>query len=137
MNNSQFAKMIKMTCKEKGISVSKLLDECDIRKSLIYDLEKRNYTPSVAVVEQIADYLECSIDYLLERNGVSNTSIDTYVNGNNNGIQAIKGDVNIGSVRYEDDEEELVKIFRKLPRREQVRMLNIAYDYEEKCKSGK
>lgn len=72
MNNAQLAKMIKITCKEKKIPVNKLLSECDIRKSLIYDLEKRDYTPSVAIIEQIADYLECSVDYLLGRTDTPN-----------------------------------------------------------------
>ena len=55
MNNAQLAKMIKETCKSKGISVSKMLSECGIRKGLIYDLEKRDWTPSVAIAEQIAN----------------------------------------------------------------------------------
>ncbi len=67
MNNAQLAKMIKETCKDKGISVSKMLSECGIRKGLIYDLEKRDWTPSVAIAEQIANYLDCSIDYLMGR----------------------------------------------------------------------
>ncbi|MDE5648545.1 MAG: helix-turn-helix transcriptional regulator [Oscillospiraceae bacterium] len=67
MNNAQLAKMIKEICKSKGISVSKMLSECGIRKGLIYDLEKRDWTPSVAIAEQIANYLDCSIDYLMGR----------------------------------------------------------------------
>ena len=67
MKNEQFAKMIKQVCKEKRLPVSKMLIECGIRKGLIYDLEKRDWTPSVATVEAIADYLDCSIDYLVGR----------------------------------------------------------------------
>ena len=44
-----------------------MLSECGIRKGLIYDLEKRDWTPSVAIAEQIANYLDCSIDYLMGR----------------------------------------------------------------------
>ena len=44
-----------------------MLEDCDIRKSLIYDLEKRDYTPSAEVLEKIADYLDVSVDYLLGR----------------------------------------------------------------------
>ena len=67
MSNVKIAEMIKNLCKIKNISVTKLLSDCDIRKSLIYDLEKRNYTPSVAIIAKIADYLEVSTDYLLGR----------------------------------------------------------------------
>ena len=67
MNNAYVAQTIKSLCKNKSISVSKLLVECAIRKSLIYDLEKRDYTPSAEALEKIADYLDCSVDYLLGR----------------------------------------------------------------------
>ena len=67
MNNTHTAQLIKLLCKNKNISVSRLLEECNIRKSLIYDLEKRDYTPSAEVLEKIADYLDCSVDYLLGR----------------------------------------------------------------------
>lgn len=67
MDNAHTAQIIKSTCKSKGISVTSLLVECKIRKSLIYDLEKRNWTPSAELIECVADYLDCSVDYLLGR----------------------------------------------------------------------
>lgn len=67
MNNAQSASIIKSLCKSKGVSVSTLLLHCDIRKSLMYDMEKRDYTPSSEILEKIADYLDCSVDYLLGR----------------------------------------------------------------------
>ncbi|CCZ83646.1 putative uncharacterized protein [Ruminococcus sp. CAG:254] len=87
MNNAQLAGIIKELCKSRGTSVSKMLSECGIRKSLIYDLEKRDWTPSISVAEQIANYFDCSVDYLLGRtdnptvsgNNISN--FDTTING--------------------------------------------------------
>ena len=52
--NSQIALKIRQICKDKDTSVSKVLNDCSIRKSLIYDLERR-------------DYLDCSVDYLIGR----------------------------------------------------------------------
>ena len=65
MNNSQSANLIKTLCKEKNVPMSRLLADCGIRKSLIYDMEKRNFTPSVSTFEKIASYLDVSVDYLL------------------------------------------------------------------------
>lgn len=87
MDNTQVANRIKELCKLKGSSVSKMLEVCNIRKSLIYDLEKRNASPSIEVIGQMADYLNCSVDYLLGRtdnptvsgNNISN--FDTTING--------------------------------------------------------
>ncbi|WP_074017361.1 helix-turn-helix domain-containing protein [Anaeromassilibacillus senegalensis] len=67
MNNATSATIIKKLCKDKSITMSVLLTDCNIRKSLIYDMEKRDKTPSAEVFEQIADYLDCSVDYLLGR----------------------------------------------------------------------
>ena len=67
MENAHTAEIIKARSKERGISVAAMLLECGIHKSLIYDLEKRDRTPSAEVLEKIADYLDCSVDYLLGR----------------------------------------------------------------------
>ncbi|PWL41358.1 MAG: XRE family transcriptional regulator [Clostridiales bacterium] len=67
MDSVQTAAIIKNLCRQKNISVSKLLLECEIRKSFIYDLEKRNKIPSGEILERIADYLDCSTDFLLGR----------------------------------------------------------------------
>lgn len=67
MDNAQTAQIIKNLAKNKNVTISKLLEDCKIRKSLIYDLEKRDYTPSAAILEQIASYFNCSVDYLLGR----------------------------------------------------------------------
>ncbi len=67
MNNAKTALIIKELCKKNKISVSKLLSETSIRKNLIYDMEKRDWTPPVSILEKIADYLNCSVDYLLGR----------------------------------------------------------------------
>lgn len=67
MNNAQSASIIKSICKTKGVAVSALLLECGIRKSLMYDMERRDWTPSAEALEKIADYLDCSVDYLLGR----------------------------------------------------------------------
>ena len=67
MDNAHSAGLIKARCREKGIPVCTLLAECGVRKGLIYDMEKWDWTPSCEILEKIADYLDCSVDYLLGR----------------------------------------------------------------------
>ncbi len=68
MQNTQIvACRIKVLCKEKNISVAQLLRDCNIAKSLIYDLERRGWWPSADRIVRVADYLGCSTDYLLGR----------------------------------------------------------------------
>ena len=117
MDNTQVANRIKELCKLKGSSVSKMLEVCNIRKSLIYDLEKRNASPSIEVIGQIADYLNCSVDYLLGRTD-SPTVSGNYINGDNN-VQAIRtgnGDMTIHAEKQlskgiDPTTEEFIKIF--------------------------
>lgn len=65
MQNEIITLKIKQICKERHIPVSILLQECGLSKSFIYDLEKRNSSPSCDKISKIADYLNVSVDYLL------------------------------------------------------------------------
>lgn len=65
MQNSQIAERIKKTCKEQHVSISTLLQDCNLTKSFIYDLEKRNTSPSCDKIAKISEYLNCSIEYIL------------------------------------------------------------------------
>ena len=67
MTNAVIAQNIKHLCKTNAISVAALLHACNISKSLIYDLEKRDKTPSADKLLSIANYFNCSVDYLLGR----------------------------------------------------------------------
>lgn len=75
MNNAQTSLIIKELCKKQNVTISKMLLDTSIRKSLIYDMEKRDFTPSAEILEKIADYLECSVDYLLGRVEQPNNNI--------------------------------------------------------------
>ncbi len=67
MQNIQISTNIKTLCKSKGVTISMLLSNCNLTKSFIYDLEKRATSPSCDKMSRIADYLDCSVDYLLGR----------------------------------------------------------------------
>ena len=67
MNNIQLSNTIKALCKAKKITIKTLLESCQISRNFIYDLEKKGQIPSIDKLESIADYLDCSIDYLLGR----------------------------------------------------------------------
>ena len=67
MQNMHISTTIKSLCKKIGLTISTLLNECNLNKSFIYDLEKRSASPSCDKISRIADYLGCSVDYLLGR----------------------------------------------------------------------
>ncbi len=67
METIQITKRIKLICKSQKKTVSQMLIDCNISKSFIYDIEKRNMSPSCDKISRIADYLDVSVDYLLGR----------------------------------------------------------------------
>lgn len=67
MDNAYIANRIKLTCKSQNKTITQMLIDCEISKSLIYDMEKRDKSPSCDKVLRIANYLDCSVDYLLGR----------------------------------------------------------------------
>ena len=67
MDNVHLSTTIKALCKSQNITVKKLLEDCRVSRNFIYDLEKKGQMPSIDKLEAIADYLDCSVDYLLGR----------------------------------------------------------------------
>ena len=125
MNNAQLAGIIKELCKSRGTSVSKMLSECGIRKSLIYDLEKRDWTPSISVAEQIANYFDCSVDYLLGRTDNPNVSGNNIIQSSNviNGNNGSHSPLTVAEPEKENNCKEIEALLEKMPRSKQLRAI--------------
>ena len=67
MQNTILSSRIKEQCKQKAVTMKSLLETCNMNRNTIYDLEKRAVFPSCDKISRIADYLDCSVDYLLGR----------------------------------------------------------------------
>lgn len=61
------ADLIKSLAKERNVSVSKLLSDCELNKNAIFTMQSSGYFPRIEALIKIADYLDVSIDYLLNR----------------------------------------------------------------------
>ena len=66
-NPQETANRIKVTSKSRGISISKLLSDCSLNKNALFTMQSSGYYPRVEALAKIADYLDCSVDYLLGR----------------------------------------------------------------------
>ena len=67
MQNILLSARIKEQCKINKLTVKKLLEKCNMNRNTIYDLENKHSFPSSDKLSRIADYLDCSVDYLLGR----------------------------------------------------------------------
>lgn len=61
------AARIKAILKTKKIAASKMLADCGMNKNALYTMQSDGYLPRLEAVAKIADYLDCSVDYLLGR----------------------------------------------------------------------
>jgi transcriptional regulator with XRE-family HTH domain len=100
MQNVYISKRIKDLCKEKSISVATFLSDNKLSKGLIYELEKRNVTPSIDTIAKIADYFNCTIDSIVREPVISYT---------------LAGDVSADPLVITEDEYDVLRKYRQLP----------------------
>lgn len=65
-NSQEIATRIKSTAKSKNVSLKAMLSECNLGINTISQMSKGNDMLSKNLA-RIADYLDCSVDYLLGR----------------------------------------------------------------------
>ena len=71
MHNSQeLANCIKDIAKSKKIAIGKMLSNCELSINTLSSMQSGGYYPRLEAIAKIADYLDCSIDYLLGRTDV-------------------------------------------------------------------
>lgn len=109
---------LKELCSARGLNITQLcIDVTHSGGNL--STWKKGYMRS-DYLSLVADKLQCSTDYLLGRTDNPNTTISTYISGNNNGVQAISNGnhssltVN-GTNGMDKDTEELVSLVQSLP----------------------
>lgn len=61
------AERIKSTAKQRNIQIKTLLEQCSLSKNALSSMLSGGSTPKSENLARIADYLDCSVDYLLGR----------------------------------------------------------------------
>lgn len=112
----EIAEKIVELCMEKGVSVNRMLSDCNLNKSVVDNL-KRGSRASVPIMVALSSYFGISIDSLMmkgdkDTGAPSREQVLAYIE---NGRGSRKG--------LSADEEELIEMFRKLPPKEQMRLL--------------
>lgn len=83
-----------MLIESQGLSASKVSAETGVSTGNISDWKKGRSMPTAQKLDILAEYFNCSVDYLLGRTDNPNISAEAYIGGDNNGVQAIKsGDI--------------------------------------------
>ena len=128
MDNIQIAKKIKQLCKSKNMTVKTLLDDCNIGRGFIYNLEKRQQIPLADKLELIADYLDVSVDYLLGRTDEPQSIYVTSTISK----QDLRDFARKPQGKYLSEEEaEIIGVYRLLDVRNRTRLLSFVLELED------
>lgn len=67
---SKTVERIKFIAKQKGITIKTMLEDCNLSKNALSSMLSRGSWLQSNNLAKIADYLDCSVDYLLGRTDV-------------------------------------------------------------------
>lgn len=121
---------IQSLIKEKGLTQKNVLADCGINENTLKRMTD-NKGISSFYLAKIADYLDCSVDYLLGRTNSPNGS---YVNGDNS-VQNVgnNSSVTITDTQKQDTlTDEFIEIFGELNFTEKVKVMNFVADMIKK-----
>lgn len=97
-NSTILAERIKIRAKEQHIQLKTIWSSVGITDNTLVNLRKGSMLGADKLA-LIADYLNCSVDYLLGRTDSPEVTGGAYINGdnNNNGQQAINGNMTVNN----------------------------------------
>lgn len=80
-NSQEIASKIKEVAKAKNITLGKMLTDCNLSKNALSSMQSGGFLPRKETLTKIADYLGCSVDYLLGRDQEQEKSLDEQLEG--------------------------------------------------------
>lgn len=122
-NTNNVTDCIKGLLNKKHISASKMLIDLDLGVNALYQFEKGRVMSSFNLA-RIADYLDCSVDYLLGREKNANQVI----HDNHEIIGDTHASVTISNGAVDAQEKALLELFHKMDAMQRARLLIYADD---------
>ena len=106
--------------KELGISAKKVSDDTGISNGNISDWKNGRSMPTAIKLDILANYLNCSVDYILGRTD----NIGTY--------EPLTPLSEVQQSALDEDEQDILRIYRSLARRDKHEFMTMVYNYETK-----
>lgn len=139
MYNSQvLVANIKARAKERHILIRDMLTACDLSVNTISQISDKKGLSSFSL-GRIADYLDCSVDYLLgretanESTNISHVSNSVVMHTNRGNHVSISNGTSDSDNQLSEQEEELVRTFRTLDMRRKTTALTFLYELEDQA----
>ncbi len=135
----EIAARIKQQAKEKQIPIKDLMSNCEMNINALSEFAKGKRLSCISLA-RIADYLGCSVDYLLGRESfgdsisVSASTINgsAVVQGKQTGSFVINNTLPVSA--HNEEENELVRILNTIGVKGKTELMSFAFALEEKYK---
>lgn len=117
---------VKSLCKNKKINMEQMLIECSLGVNAIRQINDTKGMASFSLAK-IADYLDCSVDYLLGRTDNPNTSGNSVIQSSNivNGNNGDHSPLTVTETEQQDEmTQELVKAFQSMSFTDKMEIMN-------------
>lgn len=134
--SSEIAARIKFMAKQKNVTVGAMLEAIELGKNTMTNF--KTSMPKADNLAKIADYLDCSVDYLLGRTDNPEFGTPTLQNSGNHiafGNSCQNNSIAIGDIARdvssdtEELEQEICSILKRLSLRKRTELLTIMYHY--------
>lgn len=134
-NIQTVSERIKLDARQQGIKLKEMLESCGLNVNFIIQMSDRT---GAFFLAKIADYLNCSVDYLLGRTDTPDLNV-TYTNGDNS-IQAVVGGAiehNTVTIAPTDEmTKEIALLLSGLTYRQKTELMKEIYDFVDNTKKG-
>lgn len=152
---SKVADKINLLLKEKNKTQKTMLEDCGLNKNAISTMLSRASMPKADNLAKIADYLDCSVDYLLGRTDdctkiksstilakkIKDTNIESDIIEDTSIVGIDIENTNIGSTYRKnnveptitENEAELLKVYRSLSFRDKHELMTIVYEMQDEA----
>ena len=130
LNTQITAERIKIQAKQKGISVKKLLGNCDLGVNTVTKMANGTDVVSQNLLK-IANYLGCSVDYLLGRTDIPNINDNSIKTGDTKGING-KGDTSETPKEHDTIKQNFIALFDNLSPENQIEVMYFTKQLMEK-----
>lgn len=125
---------IKEIAKSNGISTTKMLEECGLNKNTLSTMSNRGSWVQADSLAKIADYLDCSVDYLLGRTELPeiNTGQNIKTGNIGNGNENIDNSIKISFSESNKIVQKIVTEFQELEFTDMVKAMNYVVELKNK-----
>lgn len=120
--------------KEKGLSASKVSDDTGISTGNISDWKKGRSMPTATKLDILANYLDCSVDYLLGRTDNPEVTYNNHALSGDGGVAVAGGNANITISNQQKEDAEILDLIKSLPLKKRVKIISMIYEELEEEK---